>query len=315
ALWFAATLVRRWAYLPATAAGALVGAAPWLRYNLLHHWASLHFAPQPVSAGGYWGRLEGFFRLALPQALSLRGTYTGTWVLATAGKVAYVLLLAGFASWVAITLIRSNKSRATWGTRAPLLVAFIAIVYPFLFAASPFSWYVDFPRYLLFLAPAVAVLLGLAAGRSWRWLPLVVLTGALTVTGIASLNASGQARPYAPDVHIPTDLSALQGLLARYRVRDAFADYWLAYRTTFQTGETTLVDPTLVVRDPVINAEVRASPDPAYLFVSRSVTLQRFEQSCQRLGDPIAIHRSGPFTLVQPQRKVLPGQAGPIWQP
>lgn len=315
AIWCSATLVRRWAYLPATAAGALVGAAPWLRSNLIHRWASLHFAPQPAVAGGYWGRLHGFFRLALPETLSLRASYSGDWVLGAVGKLAYVVLLAAFGIWLAVTLKHSFQPGATGLARAPLLVALVAVAYPFLFAASPFSWYVDFPRYLLFLAPAVAILLGLAAARSWLWLPVVAIAGLLTVTGVGVLNASGLARPHAPDARVPANLAALQGLLSRYRIHDAYADYWLAYRTTFQTGETTLVDPTFVVRDPVIDAEVRASPDPAYLFVSASQTLGRFEQACQRLGIPVAIHSRGRFTVVLPGRKLLPGQAGQIWKP
>ncbi|HWD09454.1 MAG TPA: hypothetical protein VHA57_10210 [Actinomycetota bacterium] len=306
AVWFAVPLIRRWAYLPAAAAGAAVGAAPWLRYGLIHHWASLAtIQRQPAGTPAYAGRLLGFFKTALPEALSLRQPYTGRWELGRAGPVLYVTVLAGFALWLALALLRSLRPGAT---RGPLLVALVALTYPFLFAASPMSWYVAFPRYLLFLAPAVALLLGLAAARSWVWLPLLALAGVLTVTGIASLNASGQAQPYGPDVHVPVDLAPLQSLLTRYHVRDAFADYWLAYRTTFQTGETTLVDPTYVVRDPLIDGQVRASPDPAYLFITASATLTAFERDAQQLGVPLALHAEGPFTLALPQRKVLPGQ-------
>jgi hypothetical protein len=316
AVWFSVTLLRRWAYLPVLAAGALAGAAPWLRYNLIHRWASFtSFAPQPSVAGGYLGRVHAFFQTALPMALGLRVPYTGAWLLGAAGRVGYGLVLGAFALWLVVTAASACRRGANRAIRSGLFLGLAALAYPLLFAVSPFSWYVNFPRYLLFLAPIIALLAGWGAGRRWLWLPALAAAVALTLAGVSALARPGVTAPYAPDVRVPASLGPLQGLLARYRVRDAFADYWLAYRTTFETGERTLVDPTYVARDPGIDAAVRASPDPAYLFVSRSVTVARFQAACARLGVPLALYRAGPFTLAVPGRKVLPEQLGAIWQP
>lgn len=306
-LWSAPVILRSWRSLPVIGATALLGAAPWIRYNLIHHWVSFQFAPQPAVAGGYAGRLRQFFQIALPMALGLKVPYTRAWVLGALGLGVFVALLALFV----VGAFRLPP-------RGRLLV-FLAAVYPFLFAYSPYSWYVDHPRYLLFLAPTAAVLLAAAMPR--RALGGAVAGGigvvliALAAFGLAAMNSSGKTAPYGPDVLVPANLAPLDQLLTRYGVRYAFADYWLAYRTTFETGETTLVSPTYVVRDPGIDARVRAAPIPDYLFLASSRSLSIFEAQCAGLGVPLAVHRSGQFAVVVPTRRVLPEDVHPAWQP
>jgi len=303
-LWYAPRILRRWRYLPVLGATALLGAAPWIRYNLIHHWVSFQFAPQPAVAGGYAGRLRQFFQIALPMALGVKVPYTRAWVLGGLGVAVVVAVLALFVAG-AVRLPAPAR-----------LLVFLAAVYPFLFAYSPYSWYVDHPRYLLFLAPTAAILLGAALSRR----PLLgALAGgivvALSVFGLAVMSSSGKTAPYGPDVLVPANLAPLDQLLARYRVQYAFADYWLAYRTTFETREKTLVSPTYVVRDPGIDARVRAAPIPDYLFLSASRSLPIFETLCASLGVPVAVHRSGPFALVIPEKRVMPEDVYPAWQP
>lgn len=303
-LWHAPRILRRRRYLPVIGATALLGAAPWIRYNLIHHWVSLRFAPQPAVAGGYSGRLRQFFKIPLPMALGLKIPYTRVWVLGGIGVAALVGLIA-------LLAVGAVRLRPT----ARLLV-FLALAYPFLFAYSPYSWYVDHPRYLLFLAPTIAILLGAAMAR--RLLVGVVAGGAvvaLSVYGLAVMNSTGTTEPFAPDVHVPTSLAPLDHLLTQYGVHYAFADYWLAYRTTFETGEKTLVDPTYVVRDPQIDAQVRAAPVPSYLFISASSTLGMFTKRCSFLDVAVAVHSDGPFTLVIPSKRVLPEDVPTVWQP
>lgn len=308
-LWFCPQLLRRWRHLPVIGLTAVVGAAPWIRYNLVHHWVSFTFPPQPALAGGYLSRLRAFFQVALPMALGLRIPYTRAWVLGSIGIGAFVLLLALFVGWV-IRCASTGRS-----SRVPLLFAFLAAVYPFLFAISPFSWYVAHPRYLLFLAPTLAVLLGYTLSLHRTWILGMAAAVALSVVGLAVMNSSHLTQPGGPDVLVPTNLAPLRQMLTRYDVHDAFADYWLAYRTTFETREHVLVSPVYVVRDPALDQQVRQSARPAYIFISASSTLPVFEAACSRLHVSLVVHKNGPFTLVLPQRKVLPEQVGPIWQP
>ncbi|MEA2593201.1 MAG: hypothetical protein QOD62_3032, partial [Actinomycetota bacterium] len=304
-LWYAPRLLRRWRELPVIGATALLGAAPWIRYNLIHHWVSFQFAPQPAVAGGYAGRVRQFFQIALPMALGLKVPYTRAWVFGALGLAVFVVALALF-------VVGAFRLPAP----ARLLV-FLAAVYPFLFAYSPYSWYVDHPRYLVFLAPTVAILLGaLLARRLAFW---AVAGGAalvaLSVFGLAVMNSTGKTAPYGPDVPVPADLAPLDQLLTRYNVQYAFADYWLAYRTTFETREKTLVSPTYVVRDPVIDTRVRAAPVPDYIFIATSRSLETFQTLCSNRGVQLAVHRNGPFAVVIPEQRVLPEDVRPAWQP
>src|SRR2546423_4654227 len=120
-LWYARGFLGRGRSLPVIGVPALLGAAPWIRYNLIHHWVSFQFAPQPAVAGGYAGRLRQFFQIALPMALGVKVPYTRAWVFGALGVVVVALLL---------TLFAVGSFRLPARAR---LVVFLAPVYPFLF--------------------------------------------------------------------------------------------------------------------------------------------------------------------------------------
>lgn len=307
-VWFAPALSRRWRYLPVLGATALAGAAPWVGYNLVHHWASLRFPPQAKAAGTYGTRFSAFFSTALPMALGWKIPYDKTWLLGPVGMVGYGATLAGLAACLGIGAIRHRQRRL-------LFLGLAAVAYPFLFATSPLSWYVDHPRYLLFLAPVVAVLAGAGLARGRVRLPGMAVAAVLTVAGLASMTSSGLFAPNGPDIHVPASLAPLEAMLSTYAVHDAYADYWLAYRTTFETGSSVLVAPTWASRSPSLDAAVAASPHPAYLFLTKSATLAGFEQAAGRLGVTTQAHSRGAFTVVLPASRILPGQTGVNWNP
>ena len=99
----------------------------------------------------------------------------------------------------------------------------------------------------------------------------------------------------APDVAMPTNTAPLQAALVAHDVRDAFATYWIAYRTTFESGGRVAV--TAYARQyPPWAGAVRTSNDPAYIFVTTSATLGRFESWCARTDMPVP-PRGGPAPL------------------
>ena len=51
------------------------------------------------------------------------------------------------------------------------LLVFTAIVYPFVYAASPYTWFVSEPGYLFVLAPVIAILVAVPLRQSRRWQP------------------------------------------------------------------------------------------------------------------------------------------------
>ena len=123
----------------------MLGALPWLVANLRHDWFSFSFAP---GGGTYLSRFRGFFTATLPMILDLRVPFSLDWAL---GPVLSGLLLVAALGWVAYLALRRRDRLG------PLLA--VTLAFPFLYAASSFTWLVEEPRYLVLLLPVLALLL------------------------------------------------------------------------------------------------------------------------------------------------------------
>lgn len=295
-LWHVRTFLARPLGLALAAGGAVVGAAPWLGYNLRHGWLSLDLPPAEV---GYLSRLDALVEVAGPMALGLRVPYTREWLVPSWSYWALLVVLIG------VGLLRARS-------RLPVVVA---LAIPPLVALSPLSSYVDQPRYLVFLAPFAAMLVGATLDLAPRWVPpagLAVLLS-LTVVGLGRMDGAGVAAPYAPDVHVPEDLGDLEALVDDLGVEHAYADYWLAYRLTFETEEEVLVSPLYVTRRREIDAAVRADPAAAYLFVRTSATYDAFAGWCREAAPPCRFEERGDFAVALPGRPVVPEEVPVDW--
>lgn len=314
-LWLAVHRGRRvwnlWPVIPAT----LIGALPWLYFNLHTGWGSLQIPAQPETS--YLSRLAGFFLGGLPAALGPRVPYScnclfynseveSAWVPPYLGPLLY-LAAVGLILWV---VLRRPPGAG--------VIAAIAAVYPFLFALSPFSWYVDFPAYLLFLAPVVSLLLGspiarLAARSMVAAAGAVVVAAAVTLGGLASMIEGGHPAPYAYDVQVPADLSPLLSMLREEGVDTAFADYWIAYRISFESEEEIIATPPFSVRYLTHDRLVRESPRPAYVFLEGSALDPGFGAAIQSRGIDYRRAQRGAFVVYILSQKVLPGDVPEVW--
>jgi 4-amino-4-deoxy-L-arabinose transferase-like glycosyltransferase len=293
----------QWRHLPLLAASALVGAAPWLVYNLGHDWASLSVEANTTVPNGYFDHVRAFFRVALPMALWLREPYTLEWVLGPVGQVAYVALLLGFV----LAAVRWRRAR---------LLVVMAAAYPFLFAISPLSYYVEHPRYLLFVFPTICLLAGgaLAAGRALT-AGGVAVVAVLCLVGTISFPAA-YVWPQAPTARVPADSAPLLAVLRERQVRYAYAHYWIAYRVTFETGERTIVAPVGgTVREPHQVELVRRQPAPAFIFIAPSPELRSFLAGASERGVPVRVDRRGGWALVRPASALLPEQVPAAFPP
>lgn len=297
-------LLRHWRRYPLIVVGFVAGAAPWLVYNVRHDWRSLHLPGQATTGpNGYVDHLHGFFTVALPMALGLREPFTTDWV--APGAMALYVVALGALAWIAVDAVRR---------RSPLLpLVAIAGAYPFLYALSPFSWYVATPKYMLFLLPVLCLLVASVLGRQSRS-SLIALGVALVVAvvgtvGIVRVNTA----PGAPDALVPTRLDGVGALLEANGVRHAFANYWVAYRVTFELSERVQLTAIDYPRATAIDRAVRADPRPAYLFVDGSSWLARFRDALVRLSVPAETHQRGPWVLIVPGRKLLPEEAPEVW--
>lgn len=264
---------------------AYVGAFPWLVWNMRHHWASLHVGASEASSYGH--RLAGFFSDALPIALGLRVPWLEDWLPnPTLGKILFVLVAAA----LVVTLLRRRRSLE--------LVAVIALPYPFVYAASSFTWDRIEPRYLVLLAPVLALVLGtLLVNRPLAALALAA-AAVLTVVSLARVSDAGGIGPGAPDVRAPARLGPLLQTLRRERITRAWADYWVAFRVTFVTREQIIVAPTYSARYPRYNQLVDRSPRSAYIFVSG--TKSELPQRSELLRKGFRRIRTGDFVVYVP---------------
>ena len=262
--WLVLTRPRRLLDAPLAVPGAVLGAAPWLAFNLKNDWASLHENPAPFPST-YLDRLESFFTDLLPRVLGLRGTYSGDWLGGAAGQAVYVGLLAAFVAFAVWALARRRSGL--------LPVVTVVAAYPFLFAAPQASVYVNEPRYGLFLAPFLALLLAAGLTRLLRAraasMAVVALAIVLTVGGLAHLMDWARAHPGNHDL-TSTPVGPLIAELERRRITTAYADYWIAYTLTFESEERIIASPVDFVRYPPYHERLAAAGTTTYLFFDGS---------------------------------------------
>lgn len=300
AAWLAFKARPRIRQVALAAVSGVAGASPWLVWNLHHHLESLRPAAQATPVNSYWDHLAGFFHLGLPEALGLRLPLSARWLGSPfAGKAAYLLVLC-------VLVVVATR----WRSRQSLLLV-VGVSYPLLFALSPYSWYLDDPRYLLLLSPVVALLAAQAVQR-WVLAGVAVLAAglALSIVGIAAIPAQ---LPY------PQDFQPLIHRLEAMGTRRAFADYWVAYRVDFESKERLTLSPTSPIRYVPFDAEVRRDPDPAYIFLKGTLPEAQFLSQLQGLGVTATVSTVGGFRVYVPSQKVVPprpGQPpGPVQRP
>jgi hypothetical protein len=248
---------------------ALLGAAPWLIWSALHDWASLR---EPFGdTGGYFDHLRTFFYATWPEALGLRAPFTLEWI---PGEIAgRALEVAAVAALVSTAMRRRSLE--------PLVI--VAAAYPFLQAVSPFGSLNDEPRYLVLLIPFIALLLSpLLAARRWTAWSAVVVGTASSVAGLISMGNLEPPVPPVGGVRVPADLAPALEVLGRHNERRVRADYAIAYRITFESGERVVAASTGQVRHRPYQRLVAAARDPAAVFVADSTGERR---AASRLTD------------------------------
>jgi hypothetical protein len=327
ALWFIPAVRRIGRRLLVIVAGTIIGGLPALVSGATHGWLNLRMPGYRADlVSGIPGRLWEFFRVEGPIAMGVRAEGSFAWVGGHGGEI---LAGTGAAALVAVASLAA-------GGKAPRceLPVLTLVLLPFLYALNPLADHAGQGRYALFAVPMGALLIGIGLERAavlaeclggYRarqanavrnaTAPAAVLAAGLALAcvlrtvGLHDEPGHALVAFPAPDVPMPVDDSALLRLLAAHKVRDAYANYWIAYRVMFEAGGRTVVAPYDYDRYPPINAVVDASPDPAYLFVSASRTIVSFETWCRERHVGYQAWRLGGFTVVRPAKKVNPEAA------
>ena len=294
-LWL--VVARRGAVLKAAAVipGLLLGALPWLVANLQDGFASLT-APPAVVKGTYADHLLTFVRLGLPMTFGLKYVYLPFWI----GSVHVSLLVYALGCAVAVAGILQRQ-------RGSVFLGGIILAYPLIHALLTLSSEVAEGRYTLFLMPWLAIALARACQRRSATLgALLVVTLAVSFVGVRDLH--GQTSPYAPDRRVPASMASLQRSLDDHGVNLVWANYWVAYRLTFESRERIIAASALTPRYPAYNDEVERGHGVGYVFVAGSRDIGRFRQwlvTRQVRFNEWAVDRS--FVVFVPEDgKVLP---------
>jgi hypothetical protein len=317
-----------------TGVGFVLGALPWIWANASSHLRSLRTSALQVPPGspGFLGRLENFPKMALPMVFSLRQQLTASWL---GGTVVGTLMYAGLAAVLLVGLYlaarRPGPSR---------IIAISLVAFPFLMAVSPATWYLRDGRYMSYAVPLVVLTLAIGAEEvSLRRRPVVIkrrwlFSGVAAVLAATSLwSFSDHVAPASPFTAWSLPDSPTSGpirLLRSQGIAEGFADYWVAYRLDFLShGALRLSVPdNETKRWPQLDAEVRNSANPAWLFVTP--TPQELDQFgftmdirgpgglpesaflayLRSNGIGFRIVRAGPIDAVQPASRVVPADLG-----
>ena len=210
---------------PVAAVAFLLGGLPWWLYNIRHDWPSLH-AHNGGGGSSALGHLHNLASSTLPTALGLRLPFSLSWLPdIEIGVALYALALGGFI-WLLV--------RRPPGLVLPLLAA---VVFPILYAASPYASLESEPRYLTLLVPVFALLAAYTAGSPPRALAVFLGAGAFSIAGLALMDARNLAAQRVGGVALPADFHPLLSTLEEHHASRVWATYWVAYRVTFESDE------------------------------------------------------------------------------
>jgi hypothetical protein len=264
----------------------VVGAGPWFHWNLNNDFNSLALEV-PGEDNTYWSHLVVFFRNALPMSIGVRLPEDQGWVFGPLGFGVYIGALAAF-----FLSVRGLSERMT------LLVA-VAVVYPFLFALSPWTGFTGEPRYLVLLHP-ILLLLFLSALRTFTAQVVGIgLAAILAVGSIVYLERTYEG-PVVSDIAVEVDLPSLVNELEEQGIAHVYADYWIAYPITFASEERVVAASTSHVRYLPYQDAAAADPGAAHIFPIGSPAESEFLASTDNaIGyditriDPVVIYRPG----------------------
>jgi 4-amino-4-deoxy-L-arabinose transferase-like glycosyltransferase len=259
-VWLAFTRPRVLRHAWLGAVGFVVGAAPWLVWNAQNDWLSLHLQPESGAQSTVWERITGLFSTILPTWFGFRMPFTLTW---PAGPV-----LGGIVTGALLAAVVVAAVHARGRTR---VLAIVVAFFPIAYAASAFAYYRDSPRYLVPLAPVLALLLARLVVTRHGAEPFVLFAAvAATTAGLVTMKHEDRFGHTDAGARIPHDIAPLLRTLERERATHVLASYWLAYRIGFESDERITATSTGFVRYVPYDRAVRSARYPARVFARGS---------------------------------------------
>lgn len=202
---------------------AALGALPAIVWNARHGFGSLASPIEDTTT--YQHRLRIFASPLLPMMLGLRTPFTQELLV----PVLALLVYAGLLGLFAYGAYRFRRREAS-------LLYVVAACFPLLYALAPATLFSQEPKYLVVLSPVLVLLVAQLASTYWRGVALVGVALGLSVATLDRMDTYFRTVPVQPPV-APRDLGPLISTLDELGVDRVYADFWLAYRLTFDTDE------------------------------------------------------------------------------
>lgn len=302
--WLAVRQARWWARAWPAVPAAVLGALPWIAWNLRHGLSSLE-EPTPWVTSTYSDRVEQFFTTLLPVLLGVRHAFTHDWLLGPVGVAITVAALVAFAV-VVVRVVRA----AAWRPVEPLVV--VALAFPFLFAIPKASHYVVEPRYALMVSPVVALLVAVPLVTRMRQVVAVVVAAGVGVVTIGALRDFSDDNRMVVDLR-PPRLGQLEATLDAAGVDRVYADYWIAYPLTFETRERIVATPVDAVRSAKHDEMVDDAESGTYVVFGNSPRDLALAPALRGLGVGFERIETGTFAVYLLDRHVPPDDLRSVW--
>lgn len=224
------------------AAGFMAGSLPFWIFNVQHPLASLGIGGARQTS--WLSDFANIFGTGIPIILGARPNWGGS--ASDYFPLSGLLVTSAFLICV-IRMIRGPKTL--------LIPITFTILFPFLLSTTGFAWFMQEPRYLIPLYSTLYLVL-LSSARN-RWAQFSLFAALITLNLVGTLRITESAESLAPLIQT----------LRKHNVRGGYADYWLAYRLTFESGEQIIATSP---GGPVMRYQpyldfVKTLPAPAYI--------------------------------------------------
>jgi hypothetical protein len=258
--------------------GAVLGALPWLWFSLHNDWVTLVAEPQPVVTT-YRTRLAGGLFKLYPLLLGLRKPLTEEWIVSPLfGATLYAVILVG-----GVTLCAVRYRARVLPLLAPV------VLFPFLYAVLTTSWYWTEPRHGTLVSPLLLVVAASLVPRRFPIQALVALLALLLTIHVIKLERNYGELSGSPTI-VPGKLRPVIDAMQARNLDTCYADYWIAYRITFESGEDIICAPLEEDRYPQYTQFANDHGARTYLVLPQTGAVAHFRQRFEQLH--ITYHES-----------------------
>lgn len=238
------------------AGGFLIGSSPFWLYNATRSWPS--FTLKGVRPTDVALDFLHFFETGIPILSGARPNWADKDLFPFLGMALVAVLFGSilFLVWKWCKNVRPSELEGKH-----LLLA-VGLLFPFLFSASGFAWFVNEPRYLIPLYSVIYLLLMSALNK--RSIQLSLFASLLVLHLAGSFRATNEEFTGYTNVESNKELL---NFLTDHEVNRVCAPYWIAYRLTFESGEKIICTPPPEdeTRYQPYADRVNSSPSRAYI--------------------------------------------------